>query len=172
MPNSPRMTNLVLIATLVVTAVAVWKVVLEGPLDSRDAAGYLAFFTGLFTLRVAGQILVVLRAPAWLPRMEGENWNLVPYRILLPAQIAILALMCAIMVCVRLGRPPFGVEQPVFGRFLIYASCLYAGVMALRYVVRMTRRPAERWFGGAIPIVFHFLLAAFLFTWGQFHVSQ
>jgi len=43
--------------------------------------------------------------------------------------------------------------------------------MASRYVVRMYRRPGERWFGGTIPIVFHFVLAAFLFTWGKYHVS-
>jgi hypothetical protein len=172
MPNSPRITNLILIATLVVTAVAVWKVMLHGRLDSRDAAWYLAFFTFLFLLRVVGQILVVLRAPPWLPRMEGESWNLVPYRVLLPAQILFLALMSAIIASVRLGRGPLGVEHPGFGRFLIYASCVYAAVMALRYVVRMARRPAERWFGGAIPIVFHMVLAAFVFTWGRYHVSS
>ena len=41
--------------------------------------------------------------------------------------------------------------------------------MAARYVVRMTRRPEARWFGGAIPIVFHLVLAAFLLTWGLYH---
>ena len=48
---------------------------------------------------------------------------------------------------------------------------MYAGAMAVRYVVRMYRRPSERWFGGAIPIVFHFVLAGFLFTWGKYNVS-
>jgi hypothetical protein len=44
--------------------------------------------------------------------------------------------------------------------------------MAVRYAVRMYRRPGERWFGGAIPIVFHFVLAAFLFAWGKYNVSS
>jgi uncharacterized protein len=41
--------------------------------------------------------------------------------------------------------------------------------MAVRYAVRMARRPGERWFGGAIPIVFHCVLAAWLFVFGSFH---
>ena len=48
---------------------------------------------------------------------------------------------------------------------------VYAGVMVVRYGVRMARRPAERWFGGAIPIVFHWVLAAYLVVFGTFHVS-
>lgn len=38
--------------------------------------------------------------------------------------------------------------------------------MGVPYTLRMTRRPAERWLGGAIPIVFHCVLAAFLFVLG------
>ncbi len=145
---------------------------LAEPLDSRRAALYLALFTFLFLLRVAGQILAVARAPAWLPRVEGDNWNLVPYRILLPAQVLILALMVAIIAGVSARRPPFGAPNAGFGRVLIAASAVYAGVMALRYVVRMARRPQQRWFGGAIPIVFHMVLAAFLLTLGRYLVSR
>ena len=43
--------------------------------------------------------------------------------------------------------------------------------MAARYAVRMRRRPGQRWFGGAIPIVFHFVLAAYLYVLGSFHAS-
>ena len=145
---------------------------LAGPLGSRDAARYLTLFTLLFLARVAGQIIVLRRAPDWLPRMERENWNLVPYRILLPGQLLLLALMAAIIAGVWRRRPPFGVEHAATGRVLIAASALYATIMALRYVIRMARRPAERWFGGAIPIVFHMVLAAFAFTWGWYHVSR
>ena len=51
-------------------------------------------------------------------------------------------------------------------------SLVYAGSMVVRYAVRMRRRPGERWFGGAIPIVFHVVLAAFVFTYGVFHASN
>jgi hypothetical protein len=161
-----------LIVTLVVTAAAV-AMVLSGPrpFTARDAAPYLILFTFLFLLRVLGQVYVLLGAPSWLPPVEGENWNLVPYRILLPSQIAIFALMCFIVAGVWSERPPFGAPTRTFGRVLMAASALYAAVMALRYVVRMKRRPEQRWFGGAIPIVFHMVLAAFLLTWGRYHAA-
>ena len=57
------------------------------------------------------------------------------------------------------------------GCLLIGFSAVYAGSMVVRYGVRMRRRPEERWFGGAIPIAFHLVLAAFLFTWGRYNVS-
>lgn len=154
------------------TIAAVFRVSLQGPLGARDAARYLTLFTLLFLARVLGQILVVLRNPCWLPPSEGENWNLVPYRILLPAQIAIAVLMAVIIAQVAGRHAPFGVERPGFGRFLLAASGVYAGIMAVRYVARMARRPGERWFGGTIPIVFHQVLAAFLYTWGRYHVSR
>jgi hypothetical protein len=36
----------------------------------------------------------------------------------------------------------------------------------------MIFRPEMRWLGGAIPIFFHFVLAAFIYTWGKFHSRQ
>ena len=50
---------------------------------------------------------------------------------------------------------------PRLGRVVLVWSYLYAGAMVVRYVVRMARRPGERWFGGTIPIIFHSVLAAF-----------
>ena len=49
-------------------------------------------------------------------------------------------------------------------------SYLYFGGMVLRYVIWMWRRPDQRWFGGTIPIIFHCVVAAFLFTFGTYHV--
>jgi hypothetical protein len=51
---------------------------------------------------------------------------------------------------------------------LIAFSAIYAGAMTLRYVLTMIYRPEMRWLGGTIPIFFHFVLAAFLFTWGRY----
>ena len=166
---SPRATNVILLATLAITAAAVVDVLRRAPLGPIEAGSYLALFTGLFVLRVLGQIVVVTRAPAWLPPQTGENWNLVPYRILLPSQLAILALMILIVrgVCLEYGA--FGTRRTALGTFLVVASAIYAHVMAARYVVRMKRKPEARWFGGAIPIVFHMVLAAFLLTWGLYH---
>ncbi len=70
-------------------------------------------------------------------------------------------------------RPPPGASgtatspAPAFGRFVLAFSVVYSTAMGIRLVVRMRRRPEERWFGGTIPIVFHLVLAAFLFVLGS-----
>ena len=157
-------TRVVLLATTACTALAVIDVLRRQELLSGTAAAYLFLFTFLFLIRVAGQLLVWRRSPDWLPPMR--EWNLVPYPILLPIQLVFVVVMIAIAATLDRVDP-----QPTLGRGLIALAVLYAGAMVLRYALRMWRRPDARWFGGAIPIVFHLVLAAFLLTWGRYHVS-
>lgn len=169
---SPPATNVILVATLLVTVAAVTAFLFRTGADEVDpqvAGAYLALFTGLFALRVAGQLVVVLAEPRWLPSMDC--WHLIPYRLLLPIQLAFLAVMC--WICIGLLADDGFVAEPHrgFGLFLVGLSIVYASSMVIRYAVRMRRRPAERWFGGAIPIVFHIVLAAFLLTYGTFLAS-
>jgi hypothetical protein len=170
---SPRPTNAALVAVLVLTFAAVADYLRRtgaDDVDARVAGAYLTFFMVLFTLRVAGQVVVLLAAPAWLPPMD--RWNLMPYRLLLPIQLVFIAVMT--WICVGLLTEDGFVAEPHrgFGRFAVGLSFLYAGSMVVRYAVRMRRRPEERWFGGAIPIVFHVVLAAFVFVYGVFHASH
>jgi uncharacterized protein len=169
---SPPATNAILVATLVVTVAAVVEFLRRtggDDVDPQVAGGFLALFTGLFALRVLGQIVVLLSAPRWLPPMD--RWNLMPYRLLLPIQLAFLAVMCWIWISLLAERGFVAEPNRGFGLFAIVVSVVYAGSMVIRYAVRMRRRPGERWFGGAIPIVFHIVLAAFVFTYGTFHAS-
>ncbi|MGH7166571.1 MAG: hypothetical protein ACREIS_13725, partial [Nitrospiraceae bacterium] len=53
--------------------------------------------------------------------------------------------------------------------FLVWFSYAYAGSMMLRYVITMGLYPERRWFRGTIPIVFHLVLAAYLFVLGHYH---
>lgn len=161
--------KVILVATLAVTAVAVADVLRRDELSPRTTAAFLALFSALFLLRVVGQVIVVLRAPRWLPPME--QWNLLPYRFLLPIQLAFLAAMAAIVAGLAREDGLLAERHAAFGWFLVGLSVAYAASMAVRYAVRMRRRPAERWFGGAIPIVFHVVLAGFLLTWGRYHVA-
>jgi hypothetical protein len=123
---------------------------------------YLALFTALFALRVVGQVGVAAFAPGWLPPMA--EWNFVPYRLLLPAQVLILALMVALVA--GLAEP-----GPGWARALVVSAFVYWSAMGVRYAIRMARMPEERWLGGAIPIVFHCVLAAFLFVLGVSHAG-
>ncbi len=155
---TPRPTKLALIATLAVTAGALVLFLGAG----RDQAGaVLVVLTSLFLTRVSGQLLVLARKPRWLPPMT--NWNLLPYRLLLPLQAVVLVAMIAACVRVLQGSPVPGV-----GRVCVALSFVYWAALAVRYAVRMARRPDQRWFGGTVPIVFHCVLAAFLFVLGSY----
>jgi len=138
----------------------------------KDAAasGYLLWcLLGLFCLRVVGQLLVVLYKPRWLPPMPEWYSGLVPYRILLPIQAAFIIVMGLAAHGLTSNQGVFAVPSPELGRVVIWSSCAYAATMVVRYAVRMARRPDQRWFGGTIPIIFHLVLAAFLYVFGSFH---
>lgn len=164
---TPGFTRAVLIATLAVTAATLTFLALRSEAPGADLAVMLSLwlFTMLFVLRVAGQVLVALKPRSWLPPMT--QWNLIPYPVLLPIQIIFIVVMVWIDIELARGTGIATVEAPGFGRFLIVFSGLYAFAMAIRYVVRMSRRPDQRWFGGTIPIVFHFVLASYLYVLGS-----
>ena len=169
---TPRPTKLALVAVLAATTCVLAVVVrlqLAGTLQPDELAPILWLLTALFAVRVAGQILVASRTPAWLPPMD--QWNLVPYRVLLPIQLAILAVMIWIDASFSAGAGPPVDRSGAFGWLLVGFSAIYAGAMVIRYAVRMRRRPAARWFGGTIPIVFHLVLATHLYAFGSFHVD-
>ena len=129
-------------------------------------------FTILLVLRVAGQLVVVLRAPRWLPPMEQWQSGLLPYPVLLFGQIIVLTLMIWISRDVTNGTGLFvDPRRPDMGRSIVWFSCVYFGGMVLRYIIWMWRRPDQRWFGGTIPIIFHSFVAAFLYTFGRYHAN-
>ena len=156
-----------LIIVLAITAVAlVWWTDFENP---SDIASILWLFTGLFVLRVVGQMLVAVSHQSWLPPME--QWNLVPYTILLPIQLVFIAVMIWIDLAFTWETGISIATYPGFGRFLIIFSAVYALAMPIRYVIRMSRRPDQRWFGGTIPMVFHIVLASYLYILGGFYAA-
>jgi hypothetical protein len=161
--SAPPATIAALLATLaaVVAALALHASGDRG--DAGRASAFLWLFTALFALRVLGQVVVLLRGPGWLPPME--QWNLLPYPLLLPLQLVLLGAMTSFAAGLSRAH---GVR---LGYALIGLALVYGAAMIVRYVVRMKRRPAQRWFGGTIPIVFHCVLAAWLFVLGSFHAA-
>ena len=127
----------------------------------------LWILTGLFFLRVVGQLLVVCCQVSWLPPMSHWYSGLMPYPILLPTQLAILALQVKINLDWASQSGCFTRPRLRLGKGLQQFSYGYAAVMAVRYGVTMALFPERRWLGeGTIPIVFHFVLAGYLFLWG------
>jgi hypothetical protein len=169
---TPFPTKAALLATIgaAIAAVAAFAATRSDPVSTHDAAAYLCLLSGFFLVRVAGQVLVRLRRPHWLP--PTEQWNLTPYRVLLPVQLAILALMAWIDADFARGSGFWAEPRAALGEGIIWFALVYAAAMLVRYVVRMHRRPEQRWFGGTIPIVFHWVLAGYLFVLGSFHASH
>ena len=128
----------------------------------------LALLTLLFSFRVLGQALVEFFSVDWLPSAEAWASGLLPYPILLVIQLVMLIGMVKIVTDVSRDQGFFATARSCWPRFLVRFSAIYAGSMALRYVLTMIFQPEMRWLGDTIPIFFHFVLAAFLYTWGKF----
>ena len=79
--------------------------------------------------------------------------------------------MAWIDISLSLDRGALVDPHPRLGESVLVFAYVYAAAMAVRYVLRMLRRPEERWFGGTIPIVFHLVLASYLYVFGWFHAS-
>ena len=129
-------------------------------------ATVMAVLLLLFLGRVFGQILAATVSPSWLPPMARWYSGLMPYRYLLPTQIVFLAVMTAMTVSVARESAPLGVAAPAAGTWIVWVSYIYALGMVVR-AVRYALAPPERR-GVLIPIVFHFVLASFLFSYGRY----
>jgi hypothetical protein len=133
---------------------------------------FLGALTFLFACRVLGQLMVAVADVAWLPPFERWYSGLMPYAVLLPVQLAMIAIMLKIVWDFARGHGFFLRLGPRVGTILLWFSWLYALAMVARYVVTMLLQPELRWFTGTIPIWFHFVLAAFIYTLGRYHVRR
>lgn len=114
---------------------------------------------GLFCLRVAGQLLVFFFNFSWLPPMDLWYSGLITYPILFLIQVVMIVVMAKICLDVSLTRGFFNGPFPRAGAFLVGFSYVYFASMILRLVI--FRR-------GIIPIVFHCVLAVFLYLYGRY----
>ncbi len=117
----------------------------------------------LFFLRVVGQALVAFFNVAFLPPMAAWYSGIVPYHLLLPIQLVILAVQINIGVDFWRAKGLFVVPKRRMGQWLRWFSYSYAVSMILRYLITRSR---------IIPIVFHCVLATYLFLLGHFHTGQ
>jgi len=138
--------------------------------DSRRYGLLLSVLAFLFFLRVLGQALVAFFDVRWLPAMAEWYSGLLPYRLLLPAQLAILFIQAAISTDLFRGHGPMAVQRPRVGWVLRWFGVVYFAAMVLRYALTMAWHPERRWLGtGTIPVVFHWVLATYLYILGRYH---
>jgi hypothetical protein len=114
---------------------------------------------GLFVLRVLGQALVAFAGVQFLPPMQAWYSGLMPYEFLLPAQILLIVLMTWICIDFTRRRGPFYAPRRLFAVYWLWFGWLYLAAMLGRFV----------WFGLSIPVVFHWVLAAFMIAVGLSH---
>lgn len=133
----------------------------------RHQPGLLWFCQSLFLLRVFGQIEALLVDPAWLPPFASWYSGWVPYSILLPLQIGLLMLMSVVSYDHTRKSGYWYVERYTTRKTLVVLSAIYFLAMLLRYLVQMVLYPETQWFGGTIPIVFHWVLATYLWLTAQ-----
>lgn len=131
----------------------------------------LCALAALFVMRVVGQFAVAFFHVGFLPPVEAWMSGVMPYSWLLAAQLAIIFLMAKVCLDLHRSNGFFARKSGRFGRFLLEGGALYLLVMSLRYAIHMALYPHERWFGGAIPIFFHIVLAGFVLVWGSFHLQ-
>ena len=108
-----------------------------------DYAPWLWLFSFLLLLRVLGQLVVVVRAPRWLPRYGPVAVGLPPYPVLLLGQVLVLSVMFWICADFSRGQGMFVQPYPGRGNYVVSFSYLYFGGMVLRYVIWMWRRPGS-----------------------------
>lgn len=112
-------------------------------------------------LRVVGQVLVAFFEVGFLPPMQAWYSGLMPYRYLLPSQILLMALMAKICVDFTRRRGFFYEPKRPLGTPVLVFGYLYLAAMIARAVLLWDR---------PIPIVFHWVLAAFLLVYGAYNL--
>jgi hypothetical protein len=135
----------------------------------RTYAAVLGGLAFAFLLRVLGQALVAGGWAEFLPRMEQWYSGLIPYGPLLAIQVFMLAVQAAISRDIWRNSGRLAGRHPSLGRGLRWFSYVYFAAMLLRYTLTMALYPERRWLTGTIPIFFHCVLAAYLFTLGTYY---
>ena len=116
----------------------------------------------LFLFRVLGQVIVALWSPSFLPPMESWYSGLMPYRFLLPSQVAILLLFAKIASDLYSGNGYWFCPKKQAGLGLLVFGTVYFIAMIIRFWVQ----------GISIPVVFHWVLASYLLVLGWYYRSR
>ena len=130
----------------------------------RAYACLLGVLSTVFATRVLGQLLVAAWDVPFLPPMDAWYSGLIPYPGLLAAQIVLLGVQFEITRELWTGRGGVTVPRPALGRTLAWFSAVYFFAMVARYLMTNVVMAEAGQFGDTIPIVFHWVLAAYLWV--------
>ena len=134
---------------------------------SCTAAALMWSCVALVGAFVTGQLEAVLMAPEWLPTADAWYAGLLPYYLLLPAQIALLMLMAVVAASRRVRTGCFARANPRVARALrLFAGFCFLA-MALRLGVDVIVNGLDSWREAAIPLAFQWVLALFALVAGR-----
>jgi len=123
--------------------------------------------TGLFLVRVIGQVEVLLLEPEWLPPMSAFYSGLLPYPILLPLQIALLMLMSVLAARESPKSCSLAPRSATGTRIVRAVAFVYFAIMAARLAWCVHTYGRDFYLHGGLPVAFHWVLALFLFVWAR-----
>ncbi len=129
-------------------------------------ARWMWFLLGMFCFRVSAQLIQFFFNTPYLPPFDAWQSGLLPYGVLVFSQGVIILIYTRTALAFQRGQIQ---ARRGPARFLLGFGSLYVLSMVIRYVLRMSWYPQERWAGGCLPIFFHLILASFLLLWGHYH---
>ncbi|CAL4867341.1 hypothetical protein MMA231_01594 [Asticcacaulis sp. MM231] len=128
---------------------------------------FFAIFLAAFFARVAIQLVQKFSSIGWLPPFERWQSGLLPYPVLLAAQIAILAGSLSFLMKIMQGKL---VRHYLRGRVLRILGWLYLAFDIVRIVLGATVLRDSHFFNNPIPATFHVVLALMVLIWAGFHL--
>lgn len=133
---------------------------------SRRYAPWLWLLSGLFAVRVVAQPLALSIDVWFLPPFESWHGGVLPYPVLLVAQLLILSWQVRTAQRFTIGEV---IARRRIGTLMLVLGGVYFVVMLIRFVLGMTILSEHRWFASPLPAFFHLVLASFLLLYGHFH---
>ena len=127
---------------------------------------WLWLLLGVFSFRVLAQFLQWHYEVAFLPPFDAWHSDVVPYPVLLPVQLCIVAFFGKIAFDFSTDR--IKASDRVAGRWLAF-GIVYMSVMTVRLLLGLTLLAEHSWFTAYLPTLFHFVLAAFVIIVGFYH---
>jgi sterol desaturase/sphingolipid hydroxylase (fatty acid hydroxylase superfamily) len=135
-------------------------------MSGRVHGRWLWVLLGLFVARVGAQPLAGLTQWPALPAFESWQSGALPYALLLPGQLLLIAFMAWSAARVSSGAIA---QNPRKGRVLLAVAGIYAMVAAGRLIAGATILQGHWWFDAPLPSLFHLVLAAFVAVYGDYH---
>jgi hypothetical protein len=135
----------------------------------RTHRRWLIGLTCVFAGRVVAQPLALVASSPYVPPFDAWHSGTLPYCALLASQAGILGWMT--WSTLRVGTPAAAPRRAT-GRWLLAAGATYGLVMLARLALGATVLANRHWFASPLPTVFHLGLAAYLVTYGHFHLRH